>query len=162
VELAVGLRARLGRDRHPPFPARRAPAGGRLSDLKRGARGDLVLWAQEHLIAAGQSVGTDGSFNAATETAVRNFQTARALLVTGQVDAATWDGLLRYQPAAPNWGQAARASRAPHGPNGPRSAVMRARRDELRSVGRGGRARAPAERANSGRGPLRRARKSGM
>jgi len=122
----------------PLSPLAGPPPAVAYPTLKRGARGDLVLWVQEHLIAAGQSVATDGSFNAATETAVSNFQTARALLVTGQVDAATWDALLRYQPAAPNWGQAARASRVPRGPNGPRSAFMRARRDELRHVRRGG------------------------
>jgi peptidoglycan hydrolase-like protein with peptidoglycan-binding domain len=102
-----------------------------------------VVWAQEHLISAGRSLGADGNYTSTTEQAVRDFQTANALLVTGQIDTPTWNALLRYEASAPDWGKAAaRAARAGSRPNGPRSARLPARRDELRG--------ATASRARSG------------
>jgi hypothetical protein len=112
----------------PPLPS--YPA------LARGAKGDVVLWAQEHLIAAGESVATDGVYSAAMAQAVTDFQTSRALPVTGKLDAATWPALLRYAPQTPPWAKGAKAARiaVAGGRNGPRSARMRARRDELGGV----------------------------
>ena len=42
--------------------------------LKRGSRGDLVVWAQEHLRAAGENVPVTGVFGKITRAAVRDFQ----------------------------------------------------------------------------------------
>jgi murein L,D-transpeptidase YcbB/YkuD len=68
--------------------------------VTRGANNDLVRWAQEHLQSAGQQLTVDGDFGPATETAVRNFQTANGLPVSGQLDTATWRVLTdRYDPA---------------------------------------------------------------
>lgn len=72
--------------------------------LARGAKNDLVRWAQEHLQSAGQTVSVDGAYGAETETAVRNFQTANGLPVTGEIDTATWHALTdRYDPAPQNY-----------------------------------------------------------
>jgi Putative peptidoglycan binding domain len=109
------------------------PAPPDFPTLQRGARGDVVVWAQEHLISAGQSIKVDGVYAAALEQAVRSFQTYQGLLVTGQIDASTWSALLRYQPAAPVWSRVARASAASlTSRNGPRSAQLRDSRGELR------------------------------
>lgn len=128
----------------PPaqWPTLAAGSGGKV-----GSKGDLVVWAQEHLDGAGQSVTVDGQYGAGTADAVRAFQTSAGLPVTGQVDAATWPALLKVAPAPVDWvAQArARASAArtasaaaarsggalPAGPNGPASAALPAKRDEI-------------------------------
>jgi len=117
----------------PPEPATVVPPPVSNPVLKSGSKGDVVLWAQEHLESAGQAVTTTGTYDAATVSAVSNFQTANGLPVTGQVDAATWPALLRYQPAAVSWTSksSARASIARVRRNGPRSAFLRARRYEI-------------------------------
>ena len=33
-----------------------------MASIKKGAAGDLVVWAQEHLISAGYPIGVDGGF----------------------------------------------------------------------------------------------------
>ncbi|HZU61502.1 MAG TPA: peptidoglycan-binding domain-containing protein, partial [Solirubrobacteraceae bacterium] len=65
--------------------------------------GDLVVWAQEHLISAGYAVTVDGTFGPKTTKAVLQFQTAQNLPLTGQVDPTTWAALLRYPPAHVTW-----------------------------------------------------------
>jgi hypothetical protein len=71
--------------------------------LRRGSKGDLVVWAQEHLRSAGQRIPVDGVFGSQTLQAVGNFQTATGLLVTGVIDAPTWQALLRYPAAKVRW-----------------------------------------------------------
>jgi hypothetical protein len=104
-------------------------AQGALPTVGRGARGDFVVWAQQHLITAGQSVTADGGYGAQTETAVRNFQSRAALPVTGSIDAPTWQALLRYAPTVRSFARTARASR---GVSGPPSAALPAVANELR------------------------------
>ncbi|HTX31257.1 MAG TPA: peptidoglycan-binding domain-containing protein [Solirubrobacteraceae bacterium] len=65
--------------------------------------GDLVVWAQEHLVAAGDAVEIDGDFGPATQSAVEQFQTAHGLPVTGLVDQPTWQALLARKPVAVTW-----------------------------------------------------------
>jgi hypothetical protein len=67
------------------------------------ARGDLVVWIQEHLVSAGEPDAVDGSFGPATQAAVEAFQSAHGLLVDGIVGPDTWAALLRYRPAAVRW-----------------------------------------------------------
>lgn len=69
----------------------------------QGAQGDWVVWAQEHLISAGYRVTIDGDYGSSTTIAVEHFQAARGLPVTGVLDPATWDALLRYHVAAVTW-----------------------------------------------------------
>jgi hypothetical protein len=119
----------------PLAPLAGPPAPTTYPTLKRGSRGDVVVWAQEHLLAAGQTVSADGLYGSAMEQVVRDFQMARALPATGQVDVPTWTELLRYQPAMPDWAKVARASAAEvNGRNGPQSARLRERQDELRGA----------------------------
>jgi hypothetical protein len=65
--------------------------------------GDLVVWAQEHLLSAGYRLTIDGIYGPRTQTIVRRFQAAHHLPATGEVDPATWAALLRYPPAKVTW-----------------------------------------------------------
>lgn len=63
----------------------------RLRGLKIGARGDAVKTLQKRLMAAGFTVvgGADGIFGALTSNAVKSFQNANRIGVSGVVDDAT-------------------------------------------------------------------------
>ena len=74
-----------------------------VATLTRGWKGDLVVWAQEHLDTAGDRVSVDGDFGPQTQAAVERFQTAHGLAPTGVIDAGTWSALLKYNPAHVNW-----------------------------------------------------------
>ena len=65
------------------------PTMPRLSTQSRGglSSGDLVVWAQEHLVSAGARIRIDGSFGSQTQTAVTRFQTSHGLSPTGVLDA---------------------------------------------------------------------------
>jgi hypothetical protein len=104
--------------------------------LRRGARGDLVVWAQQHLISAGYPVQVDGGFGAKTRRALLAFQAARALPQTGGLDAATWPVLLRFAAASVAWGtrsapRAATAAAAAATADRPASASLAARAREI-------------------------------
>jgi hypothetical protein len=71
--------------------------------LKKGAAGDLVVWAQEHLRSAGEVVAVDGGFGPQTLRAVKSFQLAHSLTADGVIGNATWAALLSYQPASVTW-----------------------------------------------------------
>ena len=101
--------------------------------LARGARGDLVVWAQQHLRGAGQAVRVNGVMDSRTVRAVRSLQAARLLPVTGAIDPATWNVLLAQPAAKVRWRRGATgvsAARAGVEPP-PLSARMPARHDEL-------------------------------
>lgn len=85
----------LGNASSPETPA---PAG---SVLQYGSRGDGVKRVQTLLMQAGITVngGADGIFGLATQRAVRTFQQAKGLPVTGQVDAATDAALVQAASA---------------------------------------------------------------
>jgi len=125
---AVGARVRGGGGR---------PASG-LVGLRKGSQGDLVVWAQEHLVASGRRLRIDGGFGARTQRAVRRFQRLKGLRATGVIDTRTWRRLLRYIPVRVRWDRkprggvrAASAERR----SGPPSAWLPARRNELRRAG---------------------------
>ena len=83
--------------------------------LTRRSRGDLVVWAQEHLRAAGaRQLPITGLFGKQTRTAVRDFQVSQGLPVDGAIDTATWESLLDFAPVRPGWAgrQAKRADGA--------------------------------------------------
>ena len=100
----------------PVTPVEGAPQD--FATVKNGDKGDLILWAQEHLSAAGYPTDVDGAFGGKTEEAVKAFQQANGLPVTGQVDTATWRKLLEQVPK-PASGK-------------PKSADLDARRNEIR------------------------------
>ena len=68
-----------------------------LKVLKKCAKGEDVKALQHLLIGNGFSVGAsgaDGSFGAATDTAVRAYQKAKGLSVDGSCGGKTWAKLL--------------------------------------------------------------------
>jgi hypothetical protein len=106
--------------------------------LKLGSSGDLVVWAQEHLQAAGQpQLPVTGIFGKRTRAAVRAFQASEGLSVDGAIGTATWGSLLHFDPARPPWagrrakrGGGAMASRALP-PRRPLSASLPAKAYEI-------------------------------
>ncbi|WP_328718633.1 amidase [Streptomyces sp. NBC_00247] len=69
-------------------------SAGTTPDLRQGSTGDDVRRLQRSLTAAlGSTVAIDGQFGSGTATAVRTFQTDRALTVDGIVGTATWEAL---------------------------------------------------------------------
>jgi hypothetical protein len=88
IASAVGLPESRGWPT-PPFPDPGTGTPTPWVDVARGASGATVTRIQQALIANGASIVADGQFGPATETAVRNYQTAHALAVTGIVDTAT-------------------------------------------------------------------------
>jgi peptidoglycan hydrolase-like protein with peptidoglycan-binding domain len=89
---------------HTPSPV--APT------LARGSKGDMVVWAQEHLLAAHKSVKVNGVFDSRTLSAVKSFQRGKHLSVTGRVDVPTWRKLLARAAAKVTWTNAgARAAK---------------------------------------------------
>ena len=75
--------------------------------LSKGSKGDMVVWAQQHLLAAHKSVKVNGVFDSRTLKAVQSFQRGKHLKVTGRIDVATWQNLLARAPAKVQWSRAA-------------------------------------------------------
>jgi hypothetical protein len=71
--------------------------------LKEGAKGDQVLWLQEHLASAIPSQPTTGIFESATAANVRQIQTEHGLPATGETDAGTWGYVLALAMVEVNW-----------------------------------------------------------
>jgi hypothetical protein len=121
-------------------PVDAIPAGSQAlplpAPLGRGARGDLVVWAQQHLRSAGYSVRINGVLGRRTAKAVRTLQQRNALPVTGSIDAATWGVLLASPPAKIRWRKAGAGAAAAGTTPPPLSAKLPAKRDELRSAHR--------------------------
>jgi peptidoglycan hydrolase-like protein with peptidoglycan-binding domain len=62
--------------------------------LDTGDRGVLVMWAQSKLMRHGHYDGPlDGRYDREVTLAVRQFQGAQGLKVTGVIDRKTWDAL---------------------------------------------------------------------
>ncbi len=94
----------------PEFSAIGAPLSGGAPIqhtwpvLKSGARGDLVIWAQQHLIGAQLLAKADGRLGSTTQRALVAFQERHGLFSTGILDPATWPVLLReHTPADVTW-----------------------------------------------------------
>ena len=120
-------------------------ADPQVATVSRGSKGDLVVWAQEHLYAAGDHVHVDGVFGPLTQAAVETFQYAHGLPSTGAIDPTTWTALLKYQPVTVNWAahskrngiaRAASVSRSTTPP--PESASLPGRNEFRVQVGQGG------------------------
>lgn len=102
--------------------------------LKIGAKGDLVVWAQERLITAGAELEVNGIFNRTMRRAVRAFQEEHGLEGDGQLGSETWAQLVNYTPFRVEWAastpivSALGARTAAHRPA---SASLPAKRNEL-------------------------------
>jgi hypothetical protein len=108
--------------------------------LRRGSKGDLVVWAQEHLRGAGSGrLPITGIFGRQTVAAVRALQEEVGLRETGAIDRRTWNALLQFEPYRPFWsgtrnsrrGRRASASAAGLAPHRPLSASLPARAYEI-------------------------------
>jgi peptidoglycan hydrolase-like protein with peptidoglycan-binding domain len=88
-----------------PAPAAAVPADPGWPALRKGSKGDQVLWLQQHLASfdAGVEVVAGGRFSAETDTILRAFQTARGLPATGVTDAATWLAVLALPVRPVDW-----------------------------------------------------------
>jgi Putative peptidoglycan binding domain len=71
--------------------------------LKRKSKGDMVVWAQEHLVGAGADLPVTGIFGRQTARAVRLFKEAHGLPANGVIDTDTWNALLTYTPYRAQW-----------------------------------------------------------
>jgi Putative peptidoglycan binding domain len=118
-------------------PGNYAPVGS-YPVLEPGAAGDLVVWAQQHLVGGGYLDSTvTGRYGRLTVQAVRAFQAAADVPVTGTIDAPTWQQLLaRIDPAPVAWrprgpGARARAAGRRLAMPAPASAALPAVRDEI-------------------------------
>ncbi|MDX6634248.1 MAG: hypothetical protein QOF06_451 [Solirubrobacterales bacterium] len=80
--------------------------------LKRKSSGDMVVWAQEHLVATGADLPITGIFGRQTARAVRSFKEARGLPANGIIDTDTWNALLAFTPYRPRWTAAGASSSA--------------------------------------------------
>ncbi len=107
--------------------------------LRRGSRGDLVVWAQQHLIAAGsENLPATGIFGRKTYAAVRSFQSKRGLKANGVLGSRTWRRLLKVRPVRVHWsakrGRSARlasASASASSAAAPLSATLAPKRNEI-------------------------------
>ncbi|MBV9193712.1 MAG: peptidoglycan-binding protein [Solirubrobacterales bacterium] len=130
----------------PAGPITDFAASTALAVIGPRAKGDLVVWAQQHLVNAGYAIPVDGDFRAETLAAVTAFQAAHGLTIDGLVGPATWQALLRYGAARITWTRAgATVARAAGGAlvlRVPKSASLPATRDEIPgSHGAGGQPR---------------------
>jgi peptidoglycan hydrolase-like protein with peptidoglycan-binding domain len=78
----------------PVAPVPAPPPDPGWPALAKGNKGDEVVWLQQHLASFDPAVTVTSTFDAATETALRNFQASRGLAVTGTTDALTWQAVL--------------------------------------------------------------------
>ncbi len=122
------------------WPTLRARSDGRV-----GSRGDLVVWAQQHLLGAGKTVTVDGAFGLGTADAVRTFQAENNLPITGELDAETWPVLLKVAPVPVDWIAKAKASARGARAAGARAAMAAFR--HRRGAGAGGDSNGPASAA---------------
>jgi hypothetical protein len=106
----------------------RSPAPATMTDpgwpaLGKGAKGDQVVWLQQHLASQSDRVPVSGRFDAATDAAVRRLQSDRGLPVTGTTDAATWSAALGLAATAVDWTARARPATARAASRPPDAAV---------------------------------------
>jgi len=81
--------------------------------LKRGSRGDLVVWAQQHLRGAGLRVPVTGFYGRLTRRSVIAFQRREGMRADGVIGTRTWNTLLEHDPVRVSWARrAARRSAA--------------------------------------------------
>jgi hypothetical protein len=103
--------------------------------LKRGSKGDMVVWAQERLVGAGVDVPITGVYGKLTYAAVRSFQDAKGLPTDGKLGTGTWESLLNFTPYRMRWsGSRARAgtsSARVQPPSRPLSATLSAHAYEI-------------------------------
>ncbi|HET7509929.1 MAG TPA: peptidoglycan-binding domain-containing protein [Solirubrobacterales bacterium] len=101
--------------------------------LKRGSKGDMVVWAQEHLVAAGHELPVTGIFGRQTARAVHLFKEEHGLPANAVIDTDTWNALLTFTPVRGGWAARASAGSASRAllARKPLSASLPAKADEI-------------------------------
>ncbi len=121
----------LGRDFKTGVPGA-GRSGTGYPVLSKGSRGDLVVWAQEHLRGAGEPVPVTGYFGNVTRRAVKRFQRAKGYVDDGRIGAGTWRALLDVEPRMVDWSsKRSRRAAKPTAAGAPRSASLPAVRYEI-------------------------------
>jgi hypothetical protein len=85
-----------------------APAAVPLADpgwpvLALKAKGDEVVWLQQHLASVSPGLAVNGAFDTTTAQALAAFQTSRGLPATGETDPATWGAVLSLPLTPVDW-----------------------------------------------------------
>jgi hypothetical protein len=103
--------------------------------LHPGSGGDLVVWAQQHLVGAGLHLRINGKFRSRTRAAVQSFQASHGIPTTGTIGPLTWKALLKVKPVRVDWSHPRRTLSRREVPRGgePRSASLPAVRREVPS-----------------------------
>jgi len=84
-----------------------------MAIIGRGASGDVVVWAQEHLVSAGFPVKISGEFKYRTYSQVVAFQVKHDLTPDGEIGPETWAALLRYRPVHVDWSPSTQLDASP-------------------------------------------------
>jgi peptidoglycan hydrolase-like protein with peptidoglycan-binding domain len=71
--------------------------------LSLGSKSDEVVWLQQHLASYDAAVVVNGTFDAATDAAVRRLQTEKGIEVTGTTDPQTWAAVLGFPLTPITW-----------------------------------------------------------
>jgi len=138
----------LGRPLPGPYPRYQNVLEHPVAE--RGARGDQIVWLQQHLVGAGFNVKVSGIFGPRTERSVKAFQKRRGLEPDGVAGTQTWNRLLKVKPVRVRWsGSRARKLGAGISGNGPafapQSASLPSKRNEIAGAKGPGGVPVPAE-----------------
>jgi len=129
--------ATLGKRLAGPYPKYRPVRTHPTTE--RGARGDHVVWMQQHLVGAGFDIPITGIFGQQTKRAVKRFKDSVGLNVDGRVGNQAWKRLLKVRPVRVRW-SGSRSLRAGAGVSAsdgaPRSASLPPKRTELDGAAR--------------------------
>jgi hypothetical protein len=90
-----------------PLPTAPIAVDTSLPVFSQGAKGDQIVWMQEHLAAAEPTTPTTGIFDAATTAALEAFQASKGIPPSGTTDIPTWAALLAMAPVPVDWTTAA-------------------------------------------------------
>jgi hypothetical protein len=100
--------------------------------LKKGSKGDMVVWAQEHLVAAGAELPITGIFGPQTARAVHTFKEEHGLPANAIIDTDAWNALLIFTPVPGQWApRRARPGARPRPASRPLSASLPAKAYEI-------------------------------
>ncbi|MCW2994860.1 MAG: peptidoglycan-binding protein, partial [Conexibacter sp.] len=86
-----------------PAPAASVEPDPGWPALGKGAKGDEVVWLQEHLTQSYPDVTVSAAFDTPTIAAVKAIQNANGIAVTGTTDASTWKAALALPYTAVDW-----------------------------------------------------------
>jgi Putative peptidoglycan binding domain len=87
----------------PVAPLPLPPADPGWPTLASGKKSDQVVRLKQHLKSFDPALTVTSTFDAATDQALRNFQSSRGLPVTGSTDALTWQALASLPVQPVDW-----------------------------------------------------------